>query len=163
MQQSIQARKLLEQFEIHKAYVSPLQRAVDTSDIVLEGRDVEVVTSEALMEISLGSWEGKLRGEAEVLTPEQYQLFLNSSEYFALQGAETFQQLQARLVAKLDDIFAKEACTNIMVVSHWIAIKTILAHYLDIPLSRLSEIADPENATLIQIEKDDNGSVVVKL
>ncbi|CAM4220800.1 histidine phosphatase family protein [Vibrio neonatus] len=162
VQQSIQARKLLEQFEIHKAYVSPLLRAVDTSEILLEGRGVDVSTSESLKEIHLGAWEGKLRADAESANPEQYQLFLNSSEQFELQGAETFQQLQARLVAELEAIFAKEKHKNIMVVSHWIAIKTILAHYSGIPLSRLSEISDPDNATLIQLEKDDSGATVVK-
>ncbi|GAD90547.1 phosphoglycerate mutase family protein [Vibrio halioticoli NBRC 102217] len=160
--QSVEASKLLNQYEIDKAYISPLQRAIDTSEILLKGRDVEVITSDPLKEIYLGEWEGKLRAEVECSAPEQYQLFLNSSEHFELQGAETFQQLQTRLVAELEAIFAKEKHKNIMVVSHWIAIKTILAHYSDIPLSRLSEISDPENATLIQLEKDDSGATVVK-
>jgi len=34
---------------------------------------------------------------------------------------------------------------NILVVSHWIAIKVALAHYKSIPLSHLSEITDPVN------------------
>lgn len=150
-QQALMAKESLEQYEIHKACVSPLQRAQDTLDIILQGREVEVVRSGKLKEINLGPWEGKTREETERSHPIEFNRFWKHPDKFALQGAETFDQLQSRVVAALNAIFMKEKGQNVLVVSHWMAIKVALAHYTSIPLQQLSSISDPENGTFLTL------------
>jgi len=151
--QAIRAKISLEQYDIHKAFVSPLQRARDTSKIILEDRDVDVVIVESLKEINLGPWEGKTKIEAQQSHPEQYKQYWTNPELFMLPGAESFEQLKSRVAAVLDDIFLKEKGKNILVVSHWMAIKTALAYYTATPLNDLTNIPDPKNGGYIVLEK----------
>jgi len=138
-------RQALQQLHFDRAYVSPLLRARETLRILLQGRDIETVVADNLAEIKLGPWEGKTLSEAERSHPLEYDAFWNQPDSFNLAGAETFQQLQRRVVAELESVFATEKHNSIVIVSHWIAIKVALAHYSSIPLSGLSSVANPQN------------------
>lgn len=160
-QQAYKVKKSLEQHTIHKAYASPLQRAKDTLDIILEGREVEVVSSCNLKEINLGPWEGKTREQTKLSHPIEYMMFWENQDRFKLPGAETYRQLQNRVVEELNTIFAKEKNKNILVVSHWIAIKVALAYFTSTPLRQLSSISDPGNGTLLTLTCLDNNLSIV--
>jgi len=150
-QQAIQTKQSLAQYEIHKAYVSPLQRARDTLSLIVDDRDIDVVIVDHLKEMNLGVWEGKTKPETQASDPEQYKYFWEEQDKFVLSGAETYKQLQTRVVEALDAIFLKEKGKNILVVSHWIAIKAAMAHYYSTPLSELSSLPDPKNGEFIML------------
>ena len=151
--QAHEARKILEHYAIDQAYVSPLKRAKDTVDIILKDSELDAVITNSLREINLGPWEGKTRGETALSHPDEYNAFWESPDLFNLPGAETFQNLQHRVVEQIDSIFAKGKNKNILVVSHWIAIKVSIAHYSLIPLTHLSNIADPVNGGFLRLSK----------
>ena len=142
-------KKSLDQYEIHQAYVSPLKRARDTLDIILKDRKLEVIISNNLREINLGPWEGRTREETAQSHPDEYKMFWGEPDAFVLSGAETFRQLQHRMVEELEYIFSKGKNNNTLVVSHWMAIKVALAHYTSTPLYLLSSIANPGNGTFL--------------
>ena len=160
--QAHQTQHALQEMTFHRAYVSPLQRARQTLDIIVSGKKIEIIPTEGLKEIRLGVWEGKTREETKKSHPEQYVNFWHQQEKFVLQGAETFQQLQARVVHELDVIFYNNRGKNILVVSHWIAIKVALTHYLSLPLRKLSSIADPGNGSFLVLEQDKDNKVTLK-
>lgn len=149
--QALEVRKKLASVDIHKAYVSPLGRALETLDAILEGREVEIVKSTGLQEISLGPWEGKTKEETKQTHPIEYEQFWTKQNDFLLPGAETYYQLQARVVQAIRDIFSDEENSNILVVSHWIAIKVAIAFFSSISLAQLSDISDPGNGKLIKL------------
>jgi len=153
IQQALAVKRSLGQHRIDLAFVSPLKRARDTLEIILKDDDIDAEVSNRLREINLGPWEGKIRSETRISHPEAYNAFWKKQAQFNLEGAETFQSLQKRVVKELDAIFQKGENRNILVVSHWIAIKVALAHYLSISLSQLSDIADPENGSFIHLSK----------
>lgn len=124
--------------------------------IILGGRTVEVVRSDNLKEISLGPWEGKTRMETEQSHPDEYDRFWNNPDQFVLPGAETFRHLQSRVVGELDTIFRREKGRNMLVVSHWIAIKIAIAHYASTPLYQLSSIPDPINGSFLTLSLRDS-------
>lgn len=144
-EQAMQTKQALAQYNIHKAYTSPLQRAQDTLALIIEGRNLEVVLTENLKEMHLGPWEGKTKQETQDTNPDQFAYFWNQQDKFVLAGAETYQQLQNRVVAELQAIFSKEQGKNIVVVSHWLAIKAAMAFYTNTPLNELSHLPDPKN------------------
>jgi broad specificity phosphatase PhoE len=158
VQQAHQVKKSLEPYSIDFAYVSPLQRARDTIEIILKDRNLEEVIVENLREINLGPWEGKTRKETELSHPDEYRAFWQKSELFNLPGAETYLELQERVVEELESIFLKGKNKNSLIVSHWIAIKVALAHYTSTSLSDLSSISDPVNGAFLCLSK--RGSVV---
>lgn len=151
--QAQRVRQSLASEVIDAAYVSPLQRAVDTMEIILDGRSVDIISSDNLKEISLGPWEGKTRQSTRLSHPLEYEDFWHRPERFALLGAETYQQLQQRMVAQIKSIFCSHPNQSILVVTHWIAIKTVLAYFTSTPLSQLCAMPDLNNGdsvTLIQ-------------
>jgi probable phosphoglycerate mutase len=161
IKQAYRVKRSLEYLEIDHAYVSPLKRARDTVEIILEDREIEVTLRDNLREIQLGPWEGKTRQETAQSYPGEYTAFWERPDLFNMPGAETFQELQDRMVEELESIFANEKNKNVLVVSHWIAIKVVLAHYSSIPLSRLSEITDPVNGGFLCLSKLGDESFVI--
>ena len=160
IKQAHEVKKSLEQYVIDKAYVSPLKRARDTIDIILKGRNLEAVIANDLKEINLGPWEGKTRRETALSHPDEYIAFWKKPDSFNLPDAETFQELQHRMVKELESIFIKGKNKNILVVSHWIAIKVAIAHYTSISLSQLSDIVNPENGGFLFLSKRSDGVFV---
>jgi probable phosphoglycerate mutase len=153
IQQALEVKESLEQFTIDHAYVSPLKRARDTIEIILKDREVEIAIKDNLREINLGPWEGKTRQETALSHPDEYLAFWKKLDLFNLPGADTFQELQYRIVEEFESIFTNGKNTNNLVVSHWIAIKVALAHYSSTPLSHLPEISDPVNGGFMCISK----------
>ena len=125
-------------------------------EIILKDRKVAVAIKDNLREINLGPWEGKTRQETALSDPDEYLAFWKKPDLFHLLGADTYQELQYRIVEELESIFANGKNTNNLVVSHWIAIKVALAHYSSTPLSHLSEISDPVNGGFMCISKRDD-------
>jgi probable phosphoglycerate mutase len=145
IRQAHQVKKSLERFSIDQAYVSPLKRARVTAEIILQDRKLEAAVKDQLREINLGPWEGKTRQETALSHPDAYKAFWERPDLFNLLGADTFPELQDRMVKELEQIFIHGNNKNILVVSHWIAIKVALAHYSSTPLSHLSRMSDPLN------------------
>jgi probable phosphoglycerate mutase len=152
-QQAAQARDLLKEMHFDLAYVSPLQRAVQTINIILEGRGMDIATLPAVQEINMGQWEGRTQAEIAISEPEQANNFWHNPDLFNVDGAETFTQLQQRVVQGLNELFDKHQGCNILVVSHWVAIKVALAYYSNIELKNLSDLPNPKNAELICFTK----------
>jgi broad specificity phosphatase PhoE len=153
MKQADKVKKSLQQFSIDHAYVSPLKRARDTLEIILKDSELKAVIKDSLREINLGPWEGKTRQETALSHPDEYMAFWEKPDLFNLPGADTFQELQNRMVEELESIFANGKYKNILVVSHWIAIKVAVAHYSSTPLAHLSRIIDPVNGGFLCLSK----------
>ncbi|MCJ8297974.1 MAG: histidine phosphatase family protein [Pseudomonadales bacterium] len=147
------ARDLLAEQPLHCAYVSPLKRAIDTIDIILEKRDLSCSRMPELCELNLGHWEGRTQQEIEISEPQQSSNFWLNPDKFQVKGAETFQQLQQRVVEGIEKIYQQHPGENILLVSHGVAIKVAIAHYTQTPLSKLATLADPKNAELLCLSK----------
>lgn len=159
-EQAAQVKKALFGHSIDKAYVSPLQRARDTLDIILGDRGIDVAVSDNLKEIDLGPWEGKSREDLLKSHPVAYHHFWHRQDLFRLAGAESFHQLKMRVVGELDALFARERGKSVLVVSHGMAIKSAIAHYTGTPLEKMADVPILENGHFLTVRKT-NGSVTV--
>ena len=153
VQQAKELRSLLAEIRFVKAFVSPLKRAVDTLGIILQDRCVETEILADLREIELGPWEGVTKEEARRDNPDQHEHFWRSPDKFCMEGAETFQMLQDRTVRSIESIFSNVGSGNYLLVSHWIAIKVIMAYYLSIPIENLPDLEDPDNGSILRLTK----------
>ena len=138
---------------LHKGYVSPLQRARDTMQIIIQDRNLEVEVVDDIREINLGPWEGKTQDETAISHPIEFKAFWDTPKTFLLQGAETFEELQSRVVRGIRRVFLENEGKNIVVVSHWISIKVALAFYKKQPLSFLPQMENPKNAEVMCLRK----------
>jgi probable phosphoglycerate mutase len=161
-QQAQKTGELLNNIALDVAYVSPLGRAVQTIDIILQNKALEKQILPAVAEINMGNWEGRLQSEIAISEPLQAANFRQRPDLFAVQGAESFAQLQDRVVGSLLDIFDRHRGRSILIVSHWVAIKVALAHFSNIKLENLSSLEDPKNAELICLSKEEGKVSIIK-
>lgn len=142
-----------------RIYASSSRRTRETAELAFGHLDLDLIVSDQLREIGLGDWEGQLYQDLEHRHPEAVRLFRQEPHNFRYPGAETFAELQARGLAALADIVAREEPgSDILVVSHGAMIRALLSHYLERPLSRLWEPPRMHNCAHSIIEFPRHGS-----
>lgn len=116
------ARNAAEEYkDIHFdiCYVSPLVRALETAQILLENRDIPIITENRLKEMSFGIYEG-FKGVFEHPELPIYKLFKDPENYIPPEGAETFESLFNRTGEFLKEVVQKDldAGKDVLIVGH---------------------------------------------
>jgi len=137
------------------AYASPSPRASRTARIVVGAREMEIRECEAFMELNVGVWEGRTQDEAKSLDPLAYDRFWKDPDEFRVEEGETYAQAAERSVGKLEEILAAHAGSSILLVTHTVALKLIMAHFEKRPLHRLWDLPYIHPACLCVIEIED--------
>ncbi len=136
-----QARQLAERLAslpVAGIYSSPLERAVQTAEILAGGLSMDVTCHAGLAEIDFGEWTGQ---RFEALAPDPRWQHWNSFRSGApLPGGGLMLEVQARAVAALACLHAQQPDAMLAVVSHGDVIKAIVAHYLGVPLDLFQRI-----------------------
>lgn len=120
-----QAKKLgdrLAEESISRVYSSSMTRAVETAETVAEPHDVEVETTDSLIEPPREEYEGekleKLIGEVKKSEKEDY--------IWKTENGENLKEVQERSVKFLDSIMQKHVNEKIIIVSDAATIRCIL-------------------------------------
>jgi probable phosphoglycerate mutase len=141
----LQAKKLKEFFasiDIEKVYLSPLKRCVQTTNIILENRNVEKFLVKELMEINMGEWDGKTFKHIKSILPEQFKERGENIDSFVPKGGESFNQLKERVNPIFQSII-KNTNGNILIIAHAGVNRIILSSILSIPLKDIFKIKQP--------------------
>ena len=132
-----QARRLaraLKETKIDAFYVSPSMRAQQTAQYIMRERDsVPFVQEVDVDEIDFGSWVGMKIEEA--LDSEIVNIYFYDPENLEMPG-ESVLDVQKRATQAVNRILAQNNLERVAVVSHADVIKAILAHYLEMPLTK---------------------------
>ncbi|MBQ2530560.1 MAG: histidine phosphatase family protein [Treponema sp.] len=132
-------------------YSSPLVRAKETAEILLENRGVPIITDERLVEMCFGEFEGK---KDCFKHPEWaiYKFFNDTENYKAECGAESLDSLFERTGDFLDTVVKKdlEAGKDVLIVGHGAMNNSIISRVRGIPRKDFWTIAIP-NCELIDI------------
>lgn len=132
-------------------YSSPLDRAVETAKLLLEGRNVPIIIDERIREMSFGVYEGT---ENVFKKPEcpMYNFFMDPVNYVAPEGAESYEQLFARTGEFLRDKVLPEVekGKDILIVGHGAMNNSIVSQIRNIPLADFWTTGIP-NCKLIQL------------
>lgn len=132
-------------------YCSPLSRAQETAKILLEGRNVPIITDNRLHEMSFGVCEGS-KNIFEHPEHPMYKFFKDPENWTPPEGAESFEELFARTGAFLKDVITKEqkAGKDILIVGHGAMNNSIISQIRNIPLKDFWTTAIP-NCKLIEL------------
>lgn len=121
-----QARELKEKlasYDFDVCYCSPLKRAVQTAEIIVDGR-VQIIVDDNLKERSFGSLEGT---DSRTWDIADYDRRLNTNEG----GIEPIKDVLARSKKALDRIKAENSGdARILVVGHGVLLKTFMFNIL---------------------------------
>lgn len=122
-------------------YCSPLVRAKETADLVLEGRDIPIIYDDRLMEMNFGEYEGAENTFADENHPINI-VFKKPEEYTeSVGGSETFEELFSRTGEFLRDIVYPllEEGKDVLVVAHGAMNLSIVSQIKDLPRERFWE------------------------
>ena len=132
--------------QISAAYSSVLGRAEKTLKICTDGLGISRTSLPGLNEIALGDWEGLTFSEVERRWPEQFKNFWQyPSRYIPSGNGETFMQVQSRMVASIKELLQRHRGENLLVISHWIAIKSAMAYFMGLDIDDIPRIVKPPN------------------
>ena len=97
------ARERYKDIHFDVCFSSPLLRARETAELVLEGRDVPVILDDRLAEMGFGIYEGTEEVFEKPECPVRV-LFFNPEKYEAVGGAESLESLIKRTSEFLDEV-----------------------------------------------------------
>lgn len=100
-------------------FCSPLQRARETAQILLEGRDVPIVYDDRLAEMGFGVYEGVANSFDNPECPINV-LFYHPEAYTPVEGGESLDELFARVDSFLREAVEPElaAGRNVLILAH---------------------------------------------
>src|SRR2546425_9861159 len=75
---------------------SPLQRTMETAEMLARARHLDVAADERLLEWRCGAWEGMKIIEIQRRYPSEWKIWRERPDLLRLPGAETVEQMAAR-------------------------------------------------------------------
>jgi broad specificity phosphatase PhoE len=127
------AAQALAEVQIRELLCSPLQRAIQTAQIIGSRCSISVARDQRLAAHSRGQWEGQ---SADVLAAEPlYQQFQARPTDIRPPGGEAVEVARRRAVAAVEQALGDAASGDVLVlVTHSTIIRMLLGHYLGAPV-----------------------------
>ncbi len=142
-------------------YSSDLRRARETAGAILKYHSLPLLTDIRLREWGIGSWEDVPFGNLEKQSPEQLDRFNNDPARFQAEGAEPWEALRSRIGQALRSIARRHPEGSAAVVSHGMAIRTLLAGIEGIPSAEIRRVGHGDNTSVSLVEAEDGRFRVV--
>lgn len=139
---------------------SPLERAMQTAEIIADGRSLPIEQEPGLMDTNVGRWAGQVIEELSKSDPAWKEYVRDPT--VAPEGIETFPQVQQRVVAAVERWLTKDDIGAYPVfVAHADVVKLLLAHYTGLEARRAGTLMiDNASVSLIEMEKEQHPRVV---
>jgi probable phosphomutase (TIGR03848 family) len=132
-------------------YCSPLERAVETAELVAARHRLGVVSTEELVEFDFGAWSGRnlesLRGDERF---HRFNTFRSGTRAPEGESAPEAQLRMANAVARLNQ---QHAATDVIaVVSHADPLRALIAFYLGAPLDLAARLQiSPASVSVVRL------------
>mgnify|MGYP000938566794 CR=1 FL=1 len=128
-------------------YSSDLIRAVQTAQEISRKINLPILTHSALREINQGDWEGKFIKDVLATQGDEVRAVYQNPYTARKPGGESIAEVAERMYAYLDQLAEKHDQEQIIVVSHGLAIATVLCKVRGIPLE-MSILNIPKNTAV---------------
>ena len=113
---------------------SPLTRAMQTAQLLTEGRNIPILTDERIIEISFGQWEGECILDSKVL-PEEFRRLFYEDPLHCMRppGGETFDMVRKRTGEFYRSLLenSEYANKNILISTHGAASRCLLTQFYE--------------------------------
>ncbi|QEA12550.1 histidine phosphatase family protein [Comamonas flocculans] len=116
-----QARRLaqaLRRETVGCIYSSDLQRALQTAQALAQTTGAPLVTEPRLRERSFGRYEGLRFMQVQTEAPEHARRWRERDPHYAPEGGENLSALRQRIAATVDELAARHAGEQIVLVAH---------------------------------------------
>ncbi|MGH9583447.1 MAG: histidine phosphatase family protein [Bryobacteraceae bacterium] len=127
---------------------SPMERAIETANIIAGLLNLEVSIEEDFNELDVGEWVGK--SVEELRNAEEWKRYNRVRSLYAPPGGESLIEVQRRSWRALDRICRKQREGTVMVVTHGDVIRSLLLLFMGAPLDHILRLeAAPGSASEI--------------
>ena len=116
-------------------YCSPLIRAVETAEILLEGRNVPIVKDDRLLEMCFGDYEG-IEHSFKIPDCPINVIFQDPASYKeSVGGAETIEELNSRTKSFLDELVYPKIAEgkDVLIVGHGAMNCSLISNVKNLP------------------------------
>lgn len=143
------------------AYCSPLSRAKETAEIILEGRDTKLIVDERIIEMGFGGYEAT---EMHNTDKEIETFFAHPEQYVDTKGIESFESVLARAKDFLDELSGNPAYkdSTILVATHGAMIRGLVGAFKEKPVKDFWEGGVHKNCGMTIIEINGNEKKILK-
>ncbi|MBI2955154.1 MAG: histidine phosphatase family protein [Chloroflexi bacterium] len=117
---------------IDVVYASDLCRCVDTARLIMQGRDVEIITRQGLRESNFGEWEGLTAQQIEAHTPGALDAMRGDVVGFHPPGGETWWEMSERVRRAFAEIKSENSNKTILVVAHINPVRVMIGDVLGV-------------------------------
>ena len=145
-----QAQKEIEKYNIDLILCSPLKRTKQTAQIVSEGKNIEIIYRDELLERNFGDLEGKQPWKEPLFANNE---FYNYTKNIKMRNIETVRELCDRVWGLLDEIEKTYSDKNVLLVTHGGTSRAISAYFNGIPEDGIICSAGLENAQIKEFQK----------
>jgi broad specificity phosphatase PhoE len=152
-----QARAVAERLKsepIDALYSSPLLRARQTIAPLAEQQGLAIEPHDGLIDINYGSFQGLTHGQAAATYPELAALWRTAPSRVRFPEGERLSDVQARLLALLDELAARHPGQTVVLVGHQIVNKVLACTLLGLSLDQIG-LVQQDTAGLCVYEQVD--------
>lgn len=149
------------------AYTSPLVRARETAEIILEGRGIPVIESDGIKEMGFGLYEGMcISGKEKAAESEAFKKFFSDTGNFVpAKGGESIADIMERTGRFLRDLCGDHGLQgkHILLSTHGAAMTALLNHVRgNLEAADFWKWQVPANCAVTTVDVKDNVPVIVE-
>lgn len=142
---------------------SDLNRAIESADILFEGRDIE--KTEALREISFGDWDGLTYAECLDQGGQLYRSWIDDPESHTPPNGETLSAMRGRVLRLVNELLlslSDNPNAEVALLTHGGPIRVLLQHFrqTESPVSYIS-IPSPAQFVCLEVDSSINITTIV--
>ncbi|HLP74135.1 MAG TPA: histidine phosphatase family protein [Bacteroidales bacterium] len=156
-----QARILAEKLAdagIDYFYSSPLERTMETANLIAEKHKQPVSTLDNFLEVNYGEWTNftveELRGNPLF---DRYNTYRSNTR---IPGGEKMEEVQTRTIAGIEKVCLRHPGSAIAIFTHADVIKMAISWYLSVPVDMMHRMEiSPASVSIIELY-DDSAKVI---
>lgn len=151
-QMAIDAAKEYKDIHFDVCYCSPLIRARETAELVLQGRDIPIIVDDRLREMGFGIYEG-IENSFDIPDCPVNVLFFEPQNYKGVEGGETLEDVFKRTGEFLREVVEPELAKgkDVLIVGHGAMNSVIVTQVKEKPVEKLWEEGIP-NCKLFKLK-----------
>lgn len=162
VQNAIALGKALTTTVFESVYSSPSERTIHTAKLIIGDQDIPFYLEQKLREINMGDWEGRTHAEVAESETDSFHSFWNTPHLYITKKGESFLEVQHRAVKAINEIKTAHQSGNILLVTHTVVIKCLLAYFKNLPLEKLWEPPFIHDTSLTVIEIGEENKILLE-
>ena len=160
----MQAEKMadfLKAYPVGAIYTSDLIRCTETARPISAYFGLSAISDSRLREVNAGKWQ--MKGFDFLNNSEEYKIWRTAKTDFRPEEGENMRDLWKRVDGCINEILLKHPGETVAVVTHATPIRVLKTGWVGVPLSSLTEIDSPKNASITIVKYKEKGQTEIIL